>query len=163
MDRAPRCGGRKTSLARGDFDQRGIGQLDDRRSHSPHAGSFVRRQLAGTSARPPISWKNWTQEVIWFNLLVVSLTPVLSLYGLLTTPSDARTVWFCAVYYVFNMLGALPRRIDSAVRASACDSFLIVQESRLVSEECLTSSFSRFDCALVARARVPPLMGTQSL
>ncbi|KAI0092540.1 delta 9-fatty acid desaturase protein [Irpex rosettiformis] len=43
--------------------------------------------------------------VIWFNLVVVSITPLVSLYGLFTTPWHSRTVLFCVAYYVFNMIG----------------------------------------------------------
>ena len=75
----------------------------DRRSH--HPPSFVERQLAATTVRPPVTLQNWTQEVIWFNLLVVIATPLLSLWGLCTTAFTARTFAFCTAYYVFNMIG----------------------------------------------------------
>ncbi|KAI0685994.1 delta 9-fatty acid desaturase protein [Cytidiella melzeri] len=45
------------------------------------------------------------EDVIWFNLLVVTLTPLLSLYGLLTTPTHHATLVFCVLYHVFNMIG----------------------------------------------------------
>lgn len=45
------------------------------------------------------------QAIIWFNLLVVSITPLVSLYGLLTTPWHFRTAMFCVSYHVFNMIG----------------------------------------------------------
>lgn len=47
----------------------------------------------------------WMRNVIWFNLLVVTITPLVSLYGILTTPIHRFTAIFCVVYYVFNMIG----------------------------------------------------------
>ena len=97
------CGGWDSGKrARGGADQIG---LDDRRSRSPHSRRFVGRQPP-SSSRPPISWKKWAGEVIWFNLLVVTITPIIALYGLFTTQFDARTARFSVAYYVFNMLGA---------------------------------------------------------
>jgi hypothetical protein len=45
------------------------------------------------------------ERIIWFNLLVVTITPILSLYGLLTTRVNYSTVVFCISYYIFNMIG----------------------------------------------------------
>lgn len=70
----------------------------DRRSNH----SFAPRRLA-----PPLTIRNWAKEVVWFNLGVVTLTPLISLYGLITTRFDGRTAWFCVAYYVFNMIGSL--------------------------------------------------------
>lgn len=75
--------------------------IEDRRSHH----SFVQRQLAAAPTRPPLSLENWASEVIWFNLAVISTTPLVSLYGLCTTSLAARTAAFCLFYYVFNMIG----------------------------------------------------------
>lgn len=50
---------------------------------------------------------SWAREIIWFNFLVVSLTPLISIYGLCTTPVKSWTVAFSVSYYVFNMIGEL--------------------------------------------------------
>lgn len=47
----------------------------------------------------------WADRIIWFNLLVVAITPLVSLYGILTTPFDAATAVFCVACYVCNMIG----------------------------------------------------------
>lgn len=76
----------------------------DRRSYQG-TSSFVQRQLASTPRRPALSLTNWTSEIIWFNLVVVVATPVLSIYGLCSTPFTARTAVFCVLYYLYNMIG----------------------------------------------------------
>lgn len=68
--------------------------------------TFVQQQLAATDVRPPVTLRNWAQEVVWFNLVVVIATPLASVYGLYTTPMGARTAAFCVLYYLFNMIGA---------------------------------------------------------
>ena len=47
----------------------------------------------------------YLDTVIWFNLVVVSVTPLVSLYGLFTTPWHYRTAMFCVAYHVLNMIG----------------------------------------------------------
>ena len=79
-----------------------IGEAD-RRSR----GSFVQRQLTSTPVRPPLTSQNWTKEIIWFNLITVIATPLVSLYGLVTTMFCGKTFVFCIVYYLFNMIGVL--------------------------------------------------------
>ena len=109
--------GWKASLPRGQFDRDGIGSTlrPDRRSHSPYAGSFIRRQLelASSSANPPITFKSCASQVIWFNLLVVLITPLISVYGVFAAKFNVRTVCFCVAYYVFNMLGTSARFLMS--------------------------------------------------
>ncbi|KAI0346995.1 delta 9-fatty acid desaturase protein [Trametopsis cervina] len=57
-------------------------------------------------AQTPKSFiRRWANNVIWFNLIVITMTPVISLYGLFTTSVRYPTVAFCVAYYVFNMLG----------------------------------------------------------
>lgn len=67
--------------------------------------SFVDRQLAATTPLPPITWTTLFGRIIWFNLITVTLTPLLSLYGIFTTRATPPTVVFSIVYYVWNMLG----------------------------------------------------------
>ncbi|EJD00826.1 delta 9-fatty acid desaturase protein [Fomitiporia mediterranea MF3/22] len=58
-----------------------------------------------TASRPPITFKNFVSEIRWFNLGVVTITPLLSIYGLYTTEFRAPTVAFCVFMYVLNMIG----------------------------------------------------------
>ena len=44
-------------------------------------------------------------RVRWFNLSILTITPVLAIYGLLTVLPDSRTSVFAILYYIFSMLG----------------------------------------------------------
>lgn len=94
----------------------------DRRSH------LVQRQFSSTPVRPPLSPVNWTSEVVWFNLIVVVATPLVSLYGLYTTPLVARTVAFCVLCYLVNMIG----RDVTLIVATRADVGLLGQVSQQV-------------------------------
>jgi hypothetical protein len=75
-------------------------------SGTPDSDKYVDKLLHNAESLPPITWSNWRREVRWFNLSVIVITPLVALYGALTTHLDARTFWFCVFYYVFNMIGA---------------------------------------------------------
>ncbi|KAI0079751.1 delta 9-fatty acid desaturase protein [Panus rudis PR-1116 ss-1] len=45
------------------------------------------------------------RRVIWFNLLVVTFTPLAALWGLLSTSFNRNTLAFSSACYVWNMLG----------------------------------------------------------
>ncbi|KAJ3483709.1 hypothetical protein NLI96_g6129 [Meripilus lineatus] len=49
--------------------------------------------------------RSWIRQIIWFNLLTVLTTPLLSLYGVLTTTSNSNTIFFSIAYYILNMIG----------------------------------------------------------
>jgi len=67
---------------------------------------YVDKLLRNAEPLPPITLSNCYREVRWFNLSVIVITPLVALYGALTTRLDTRTFWFCVFYYVFNMIGA---------------------------------------------------------
>ena len=69
------------------------------------AGAFIRSHLAAAAPVPPLTIKNWINQVIWFNLFVVTATPLLSIYGLRTTVFSSKTAALCVAYYVWNMIG----------------------------------------------------------
>ncbi|KAJ7621244.1 delta 9-fatty acid desaturase protein [Roridomyces roridus] len=48
---------------------------------------------------PPI------EGVRWFNVAVLTLTPLTALYGILVIPFDRRTILFAIAYYLFSMIG----------------------------------------------------------
>lgn len=90
----------------GGWDKRWVNHQigdSDRRSQK----SFVQRQLSSAPDRPPLTLRNWTKEIVWFNLIVVTVTPIVSIYGLITTTFSGRTFAFCMAYYLFNMIGVL--------------------------------------------------------
>lgn len=71
----------------------------------PDSDKYVHKLLRNAEPLPPITWSNWYGEIRWFNLSVIVVTPLVALYGALTTRLETRTFWFCVFYYVFNMIG----------------------------------------------------------
>jgi stearoyl-CoA desaturase (delta-9 desaturase) len=53
----------------------------------------------------------WTRNfppiigVRWFNLLVLTITPAIALYGFTNLSLKKETVIFSVLYYIFSMLG----------------------------------------------------------
>jgi hypothetical protein len=45
------------------------------------------------------------QRVQWFNAAVLTITPVLAVYGHWTTPVVRETFALCLAYYLFGMIG----------------------------------------------------------
>ena len=74
----------------------------------PDSDKYVDKLLRSADPLPPISWSNWYNEIRWFNLSVIVITPLVALYGALTSRLESRTFWFCVFYYVFNMIGGCP-------------------------------------------------------
>jgi len=74
-------------------------------SGMPDSDKYVDKLLRNADRSPPITWSNWYKEIRWFNLSVIVITPLVALYGALTTRLETRTLWFCVFYYVFNMIG----------------------------------------------------------
>jgi len=72
---------------------------------TPDSDKYVDKLLQNADPLPPITWSNWHKEVRWFNLSVIVITPLVALYGALTTHLEMQTFWFCVLYYVFNMIG----------------------------------------------------------
>lgn len=58
-----------------------------------------------STTRPPITWRNFHTEIRWFNLSVVALTPLIALYGFLTTRLHTYTLAFALFLWAYNMLG----------------------------------------------------------
>lgn len=67
--------------------------------------TFISRADGGGTRLPSPTWQNWYTEIRWFNLAVVTSTPLLAVYGAFTTQIRAQTVAFCALYYFLNMIG----------------------------------------------------------
>ena len=60
-----------------------------------------------TASHPPNTLGTLLSRVRWFNLGVVTLTPLFSIYGLYTTKLHKATVAFAFLCYLFNMFGEL--------------------------------------------------------
>lgn len=65
----------------------------------------VEKVLRETPHLPPITWSNWYKEVRWFNASVIFLTPLLGLYGGLTTPLLWQTFLLATAMLTFGLLG----------------------------------------------------------
>ncbi|KAL5508568.1 OLE1_2 [Sanghuangporus vaninii] len=59
--------------------------------------------LHATTSRPAATLKKLTSEIRWFNLGVVTITPLLSIYGLCTTKLCKATIVLAFLCYVVNM------------------------------------------------------------
>ena len=42
----------------------------------------------------------------WFNLMILTITPILGAYGIRTTPLCLETALLSIVFYLFSMIGA---------------------------------------------------------
>jgi hypothetical protein len=60
--------------------------------------------------------------VRWFNLAILTITPAISVYGLVFAPRLRGTVIFAILYYVFSMLG----KTDPVLTAGWTDSAVAV-------------------------------------
>ena len=94
----------------------------------PDSDKYVDKLLRDADPLPPITWSNLYREIRWFNLSVIVITPLVALYGALTTFLETRTFWFCVFYYVFNMIGGFP----ACCGTTPSDSVGDVQELRQV-------------------------------
>ncbi len=63
------------------------------------------RTLQREPALPPIQWKNILSEIQWVSAIVLSVTPLLAIYGLATTSLNAKTFAWMVAYYFFSGLG----------------------------------------------------------
>lgn len=55
--------------------------------------------MIGSSNFPP------TKGVRWFNVFILTFTPLLALYGLIMSSIQLKTMLFSGIYYLFTMLG----------------------------------------------------------
>jgi len=46
-----------------------------------------------------------TTGIRWFNVVVLTLTPLIAVYGLWTVKIRRETGFFAVAYYIFSMLG----------------------------------------------------------
>lgn len=75
----------------------------------PSTGSlpekYVDYTLRNTKPLPPVTWQNFWTELNWLNITILTITPVLTVYGLLTTKVVWKTALFAVFYYFFTGLG----------------------------------------------------------
>lgn len=67
--------------------------------------NYIQQALRAPPQLPPFQWKNILQELQWISFLVLTVTPLLALYGVLTTPLRLPTALWGLLYYFFSGLG----------------------------------------------------------
>jgi stearoyl-CoA desaturase (delta-9 desaturase) len=67
--------------------------------------NYVHHVLATQKELPPITWKNFHNELQWISIIALTFTPLASLYGWFTTPLQLKTALFSIAYYYFTGLG----------------------------------------------------------
>ncbi|KDN41691.1 putative stearoyl-CoA desaturase [Tilletiaria anomala UBC 951] len=66
---------------------------------------YVVRTLAREPALPPIQLENILNEIQWVSFIVLTTTPILAAYGMLTTQLQLKTFIWSVIYYFFSGLG----------------------------------------------------------
>lgn len=67
--------------------------------------NYVRKVLSKEKPLPPITWRNLHRNIQWISTLALTIVPLLSLYGALTTPLKWQTAVWSVIYYYFTGLG----------------------------------------------------------
>ncbi|EUC54182.1 delta 9-fatty acid desaturase, partial [Rhizoctonia solani AG-3 Rhs1AP] len=67
--------------------------------------NYVQHTLATTKPLPPVTIHNWWQEVNHLNCFFIFFTPLLALYGALTTHLQWKTACFAVFWYFVTGLG----------------------------------------------------------
>ncbi|KAK0522810.1 stearoyl-CoA 9-desaturase [Tilletia horrida] len=66
---------------------------------------YVRQMLSKPPDRLPFELRNVPSEIQWISTLVLTLTPILAIYGACTTPLQMKTVLWAGAYYFLTELG----------------------------------------------------------
>lgn len=82
---------------------------------------YVARTLAREKPLPPITWQNWYKEINVVSTVVLTVVPILSVYGAFTTQLTWQTFVWCVVYYFFTGLGITAGK-SSLAPLSSCPS-----------------------------------------
>lgn len=67
--------------------------------------SYVEHVLSTTDAEPPITWTNFYKRFNWLHLTILTVSPSIAIYGLLTTRLTLSTALWSIVYYFVTGLG----------------------------------------------------------
>ncbi|EPQ54719.1 delta 9-fatty acid desaturase protein [Gloeophyllum trabeum ATCC 11539] len=67
--------------------------------------NYVQHILRTQKQLPPVTWHNWWKELQWINVLVLTITPCLAIYGAYTTKLTRETAILSIVYYFITGLG----------------------------------------------------------
>lgn len=69
--------------------------------------NYVSHTLKNTKALPPITFQNLLENINYLSLTILTVTPLLAIIGLFTTPIQPKTFWFAVFYYYVTGLGAI--------------------------------------------------------
>lgn len=67
--------------------------------------SYVQHIMRTTKPLPPVTWSNFYKEINWLNFVILTVTPVLAVYGFWTVKLYWKTAIFSVLYYFFTGLG----------------------------------------------------------
>nr|BAJ04704.1 delta9-fatty acid desaturase [Gelatoporia subvermispora] len=67
--------------------------------------NYVAWTLKNQKALPPISWDNWWKELNYISVMVLTITPAISIWGLCTQKLRWETFLFSVFYYYVTGLG----------------------------------------------------------
>jgi hypothetical protein len=71
----------------------------------PEVENYVSHALRTTKPLPPITWHNFSNEINWLNVVVLTLTPVMSIIGACHTKLRWETALFAVFYYYYTGFG----------------------------------------------------------
>ncbi|KAF8893954.1 delta 9-fatty acid desaturase protein [Infundibulicybe gibba] len=71
----------------------------------PVQDDYVTRTLRSQPVRPPLDRHNWYKELVWLNVGIIFVTPVIGLVGAYYTELRWETALFSLFYYFFTGLG----------------------------------------------------------
>jgi stearoyl-CoA desaturase (Delta-9 desaturase) len=87
----------------------------------PASGSvpenYVAYTLRTSKPLPPVTWQNFWTELNWLNVVILSITPALTIYGLYTTKVVWKTALFSVFYYFATGLGMFVLTLSSCLPA----------------------------------------------
>ncbi|KAF8488071.1 hypothetical protein JB92DRAFT_3018269 [Gautieria morchelliformis] len=67
--------------------------------------NYVAYTLRTSKPLPPVTWQNFWTELNWLNVVILSITPALTIHGLYTTKVVWKTALFSVFYYFLTGLG----------------------------------------------------------
>ena len=70
--------------------------------------NYVRNVLAKEKPLPPITWATLPANLELISTLALTIVPVLTIYGALTTPVQLKTLAWAILYYFYTVRHSLP-------------------------------------------------------
>ncbi|KAJ8508620.1 hypothetical protein ONZ45_g9109 [Pleurotus djamor] len=66
---------------------------------------YVAYTLRTQKPLPPFQWSNLLDEINWISVLLLTIPPLIGVFGAATTPLRRETFWFAVFYYFVTGLG----------------------------------------------------------